>query len=157
MKTFLIGLLACAVLSSPASATQTTSDLQQLGPYHLGASYDSLKTLSGFKLDETRTNPAENIVAAKIIDKSVANTMTIQRFTFKNGRLIRISIIFHPPDTWTEDAVKAWLVPQWGDPGVKELCDSKDSPRCYAWRAPKSLGVILPADGGRHMASLMEL
>ncbi|GAC1651742.1 MAG: hypothetical protein NVS9B12_00410 [Vulcanimicrobiaceae bacterium] len=155
MKGCFVFLLACAILASPASATQTVVDLQQLGPYHLGVSYDSLKTLPGFTLDEKRSDPAENIVAAKIIDKSIANTPTIQRFTFKSGYLVRISIIFHPPDIWTEDAVKAWLIPQWGDPGVKESCGS-DAPPCYTWRAPRSIGFILPADGGRSMAQLRE-
>jgi len=137
---------------SSAVAKKVDVDLQQIDRYQLGTAYDEMKNLPGFKLDEKRSDPSQGLVSAKIIDKGVANTPTVQRFMFKNGKLIRISIIFHPPETWTEEAVKRWLTKQWGDPGEKEKIDNEMH---YLWRAPKSLGMILPADGGRSMASLM--
>jgi hypothetical protein len=149
-----IGVLTFLLVSSSVQAKKIDTNLQHIGQYVLGTEYDAMKGLAGFKLDEKRSEPDKGIVSAKIIDRSVSNTPTIQRFTFKNGILIRVSIIFHPPQTWTEEAVKNWLVRQWGDPGEKELADGEQH---YLWRAPKSLGVILPADGGRWMASLMSL
>ena len=144
-------LAALVPLAAPAKKFETA--LWQLGPYTLGTSYEEMKGLAGFKLDEKRSKPEENLVSAKIIDSRILGAMTIQRFTFKSGKLIRVSIIFHPPDKYTEEVVKAWLVEQWGDPGPKEIIDKEER---YLWSFPHTLGVILPADGNRWMASLAD-
>ena len=105
------------------------------------------------KHDEKRSKPEENLVSAKIIDARILGAMTIQRFTFKSGKLIRVSIIFHPPEKYLEETVRAWLVEQWGDPGPRETVEKEQR---YLWQFQHSLGVILPADGNRWMASLAD-
>ena len=153
MRAHLIAIVL-AVLASPAvSADMKQTVMEKLGPYKLGTSYEEMKDLSGFKLDEKRSEPEKNLVSAKIIDKRILDTPTIQRFTFKTGRLIRVSIIFHPPERYPEEAVKQWLIAQWGDPGDREKIDNELH---YVWHFQHSLGVILPSDGNRWMVSLME-
>src|SRR5207302_10813892 len=125
-----------------------------LGPYKLGTPYDEMKSLAGFKLDEKRTDPKQDIVAGKIIDKRILGIPTIQRLIFKHGKLYRISIIFGPPQPeWTEERVKGWLIQQgWPDPGAKaKLKDGEN----YVWEFRANIAMILPADGGRWMASIM--
>ncbi len=145
-----LGVLLAAV-PYRAQAGKLDSVVEQIGPYKLGTSYEAMKNLAGFTLDKGRTDPERGIVSAKIIDKRIANTSTIQRFTFRQGRLMRVSIIFHPPQRWTEEAVKGWLLSQWGDPGPKEKV--KDE-LLYIWKMKTTLGMVLPADGGRWMASI---
>ena len=149
--------LAAAVLALlvplAAPAKKFPGAMDQLGPYKLGLTYDEMKILDGFKLDEKRSKPTENLVSAKIIDKRILGTPTIQRFTFKSGKLIRVSIIFHPPEQYPEETVKAWLIGQWGDPGSKETVDKEQH---YMWQFHHTLGALLPADGDRWMASLMD-
>ena len=149
-----LGAAALALLLPLAApAKKFEAAMEQLGPYKLGSTYEEIKRLDGFKVDEKRSKPAENLVSAKIIDKRVLGTPTIQRFTFKNGRLLRVSIIFHPPEQYPEQTVKAWLVGQWGDPGPKQ---SVDKEMHYMWQFQNTLGALLPADGHRWMASLMD-
>ncbi len=154
MQRTLAALAAALLLPLAADAGKIDREQLALGPYALGTPYESLKSLAGFKLDDKRTEPDKGIVAAKIIDRRVLSTPTIQRLIFKNGKLMRISIIFGQAAEWTEPRVKAWLVEQgWGDPGVKEKFS--DGTESYAWHFKNALGMILPADGGRTMASIM--
>ena len=136
--------------SEPLGAVVDKEVLEQLGPYRLGADYDSLKILPGFEVDEKRTDPAHDIQAGRIIDKRILEVPTIQRLIFKQKRLHRISIIFGSPDI-TEEMVKGWAAKQWGEPGPKRKVEDKDH---YLWQAPGRVGMLMPADGGRAMVSL---
>src|SRR2546421_8184630 len=126
----LIALLSLAALE--ARATKFDQPVDSLGPYRLGTPYDELKVLAGFKLDEKRTDPKEDIVAGKIIDKRILGIPTIQRLICKHGKLYRISIIFGPPSPeWTEERVKGWLMQQgWPDPGAKSKLKDGET---YVW------------------------
>ena len=135
-----------------ANATKIDKAVDTLGPYRLGTPYEELKSLAGFKLDEKRTKPTEDLVAGKIIDRRILEIPTIQRLIFKHGKLYRISVIFGPTE-WTEERVKTWVMGQgWGDPGPKAVV--KDGAN-YVWEFQKNIAMILPADGGRWMASIM--
>jgi len=147
---FALGVLLAAV-PYRAQAGKLDRVVEQIGPYKLGTSYEVMKNQAGFSLDKDRSHPEQGIVTAKIIDKRIANTRTIQRFTFRQGQLMRVSIIFHPPQQWTEEAVKGWLLSQWGDPGPKEKFEEELR---YIWKMKTTLGVVRPADGGRWMASI---
>jgi hypothetical protein len=125
--------------------------LDSIGPYRLGSSYDDLKKRPGYTEDPERTKPAEGIVAGKIIDKEIAGTPTVQRLIFKNGKLIRVSIIFFPPEKWNEEAVKAWCAAQWGDPGPREQVGDT---ALYVWDSPGTAAMIMSADKGMYMVSL---
>jgi len=124
--------------------------LEQLGPYRIGADYDSLKGLPGFEVDEKRTDAKNDVQAARIIDKRILEVATIQRLIFKQRRLYRISIIFGSTEI-TEEMVKGWAARQWGDPGPKRKIGEDDR---YLWQAPGRVGMLMPADGGRAMVSL---
>ena len=147
---FALGVLLAAV-PYRAQAGKLDRVVEQIGPYKLGTSYEVMKNLAGFSLDKDRSHPEQGIVTAKIIDKRIANTRTIQRFAFRQGQLMRVSIIFHPPQQWTEEAVKGWLLSQWGDPAPKEKFE--DELR-YIWKMKTTLGVVRPAGGGRWIASI---
>ncbi len=154
VRTIFLALVVATVLAAlpyRAQAIKLDKVVEQIGPYKLGTSYEVMKNLAGFTLDKGRTHPEQGIVAAKIIDKRIANTRTIQRFTFRQGQLARVSIIFHPPQQWTEEAVRGWLLSQWGNPGPKEKVGDQ---LIYVWKMRTTYAVILPADGGRWMASI---
>lgn len=153
MRLRLAAAALAALVPLAAPAKKFDSIMEQLGPYKLGSTYEEMKSLTGFKLDEKRSKPEENLVSAKIVDPRILGTMTIQRFTFKSGKLVRVSIIFHPPEKYPEETVRAWLVGQWGAPGPKETFEKEQH---YLWQFQHSLGVILPADGNRWMASLAD-
>lgn len=150
----IVVLVAFVVLLAGGLAAQkgtaTESAVAQLGPYKLGTTYNDLKGLAGFVDDPTRTNPAEDIKAAKIIARNLFNTPTIQRFFFRHDRLIRISIIFHPPEEWPEERVKRLVAEQWGQPDGRE---SFGGHMFYQWKGSTGRIVILPSVGGRWMAS----
>lgn len=155
MKTrLMVVFIAFVVLLTGGLAAQkgtaSESAVDQLGPYRLGMTYNDLKGLTGFVEDPTRSRPAEDIKSAKIIARNLFNTPTIQRFTFRHDRLIRISIIFHPPDEWTEERVKRAVAEQWGQPDGRE---SSKGQMVYQWTGSTGRILIVPADGGRWMAT----
>src|SRR3989442_12489507 len=85
------GLLAAVPYRAQAGKLDRV--VEQIGPYKLGTSYEVMKNLAGFSLDKDRSHPEQGIVTAKIIDKRIPNTRTIQRFTFRQGQLILASSI----------------------------------------------------------------
>lgn len=157
----LMMLLSVCAYSQQKGGAEARTDtaalpkVDKLGPYHIGDTYyDDLKNLAGFTDDPTRSYPEKDIKAAKIIARNLWNTPTLQRFTFSHNKLVRVSIIFHPPSEWTEERVKRVVAEQWGDPGPKQ---KQGDDTVYLWQGAVGFIVILPADGGRWMASLVYL
>lgn len=144
--------LSTGFLAAQSGTSGATPAVDKLGPYTLGTTYNALKELTGFRDDPGRSKPEEDVRAAKVIGKNLFNTPTIQRFTFKHDRLIRVSIIFHPPAEWPEERVKRMVAEQWGEPGPKQKLGDSSQP-IYFWKGSIGWLVILPADGGRWMAS----
>ena len=145
----LLTLAIVLLCTSAARAKRLEKSLTTLGPYRLGTSYDEMQGRTGFTADPARSRPSQGELSAKIIDKKIADTPTIQRFTFRQGKLVRVSILFG--DTaWDEDRVKTYVAGQHGDPGEK--VDGK-----YVWIGNDgNLVVVLFGDGGRWMASLVQ-
>ncbi len=151
MKRLQIVVLAFTIVLSlfTIQGFAQTYKQNELGPYKLGMSFKEVQKLEGFAIDTGRSDAAKGIVAGKIISK-LFDQVTIQRFFFYKDKLYRATVIFGDPN-YTEEQVKQLVAKQWGDPGPKQLIGSSN---CYAWEKNKSIVMILPADGGRHMVSM---
>ncbi len=144
------------VLLSLSTAAQTSTpnarEVNMLGPYKLGSSFNEIKDLPGFKYDSSRSKPEKGIQAGKIIDVKVYDQATIQRLIFHKNKLVRVSIIIGSTE-FTEEQTKALVVKQWGDPGEKQKVGSS---MIYLWAGSTGTIMLLPADGGRQMITLTD-
>ncbi len=153
MRLLLFISFALISLTTSAQPSKVSfGKVNKLGAYELGASFNDLKVLPGFKYDTGRSKPEKGINVGKIIDKNVFEQATIQRLTFHKNKLVRISIIMGDPK-YTEEQTKALVAKQYGDPGGKQMFGDN---LMYMW--PGSIGtiMILTADGGRQMVTLTD-
>lgn len=151
----LLLLISITLFSLTAQAQAPKLHIQkvdEIGPYRLGSDYSVVKDLPGFKYDSGRSNPGKGIRAGKIIDKNVYDQPTIQRLIFHRDKLVRVSIIIGNPD-FTEEQAKNLVAKEWGDPGPKQKIGND---LLYKWKGSIGMIVILAADGGRQMISLID-
>jgi hypothetical protein len=120
MRFFLYISFVLFAFSTEAQPSKSTNrQVNMVGPYKLGSSFDELKDLPGFKYDSSRSKPEKGIHAGKIIDVKVYDQATIQRLIFHKNKLVRVSIIIGSTE-FTEEQTKALVAKQWGDPGEKQ-------------------------------------
>lgn len=153
MRLLLLISFALLSFSAPAQTSATLAGkVNLIGPYELGANYNELKDLPGFKFDTGRSKPDMGIKVGKIIDKNVFDQVTIQRLTFHRNKLVRVSIIIGDP-SFTEEQAKDIVMKQWGNPGPKQKVGNSSM---YVWTGALGTILILPADGGRQMITLAD-
>jgi hypothetical protein len=140
------------VVPFPAGAGTLDKPVDGLGPYRLGATYDSLKSLKGFEDDPSRDDSAQSLKAARVIGP-FGGQVALQRLFFKGGKLVRLSIIFGDP-AFGEEKVKDLIANEWGDPGAKQPLGGGQS--AYVWIGTRGTAMVVPADGGRWLAGLSE-
>lgn len=147
-----ISFLILTFSTEAQTSNGTKGQVNMVGPYKLGTSFDELKDRTGFKYDSSRSKPEKRILAGKIIDVKVFEQATIQRLIFHNNKLVRVSIIIGNQE-FTEDQTKALVAEQWGDPGEKQKFGGVTT---YIWTGTSGTIMLLPADGGRQMITLTD-
>ena len=99
VQSFMILLLIGA--STAGAQTQAVRAVDGIAGYLIMTTrYSDLSGLTGFRDDPDRSYPEREVKSAKIIDKRLWNTPTIQRFAFYKDQLVRVSILFHSPEQW---------------------------------------------------------
>lgn len=142
--------LAFVVGVIPLCAAVQDKPVDRLGSHRLGDAYEKFKAVEGFEDDPSRDDAAAGLKAARIIGP-FSGQMTIQRLYFKSGKLARFSIIFGDP-AFNEPKVKDLVAAEWGDPGPRMRM--ADGTSRYVWTGTRGVAMVLPADGGRWMASV---
>lgn len=127
--------LLVALLASPLAAKDIDGPVDTLGPYRLGASFEKIGRLPGFK----EVPPPSSYVEERkegAIDGDLLGVKAIQRFVFQAGKLCEVEIGFPGLD---HETVKRMVARVHGDPGPKNEHGS------YVWKG--KVGTIETSHG----------